>query len=230
MICDLCAVEDERVEEAGGCQNKCVVRAHPECLQHAARKKNMTRVNRDWDVCPMPGCLGKFKPRTRAGAVPRKQQPTAAAPEDEAAVDYRLDDPSCPCGFLGRDGLPCRRKAVANGACRLHARDAAVTKRLTADVRAEHAGVQATPDVTSRGTQTPREEKREERKVSNADELRSVVERQAAEIAAAKVREESLRKELETLWNMHERTLEAERHATRLELRNQLILLFDTLP
>ena len=32
------------------------------------------------------------------------------------------------------------------------------------------------------------------------------------------------------LWAMHEKTLEAERHATRLELRNQLILLFDTLP
>ena len=69
----------------------------------------------------MAGCNGKYKwkPTARVGAV------TEARGNNKSSSYYTpLDDPSCPCCFMGRDGLPCRRPAVSNNACTRHARDA----------------------------------------------------------------------------------------------------------
>ena len=210
MQCDLCAMASDTVVDAGVCLNKCHVSAHPECLAQALRKKKAQRDNAASDVCPMVGCLAKFKPRPQ----PLSQFHLAvrASARTEAAPAFALDDPSRPCGFLGRNGLPCKRAAVANGACKLHARDAAVTKRLAPQSGMEHAGVQVAPDVTSRGVQTVPEE--------DMDAMR-------AALAEARSNEAQLRAKLRTFHDRHEATLEAEKHATRLEMRYRLLRAFD---
>jgi hypothetical protein len=58
-----------------------------------------------------------------------------------------LDDPERPCGFVARDGGPCRRAALGEtGACRLHAADAAAMRRLAGAAGRRDVGVQATAD------------------------------------------------------------------------------------
>lgn len=126
--CVYCGEAGPEVETVATCNGTCdgTIHAHPDCFtdrrrSNIYRKTMKKRGNRDAELCPHPGCMGKvsvckkdtlslvLKPQ----AVPKK--------EKRETVNETCDKP---CGFLSRDGLPCRREAVGNtGACRHHQRD-----------------------------------------------------------------------------------------------------------
>ena len=146
------------------CSNRCALAAHAACVARrraspAWKRKNGQRAGRDAEVCPTPGCAGKVSCRAWAAeaaaeaaeaaaeGAPRARRGGRGRPHREAP---ELDDPERPCGFVGRDGHPCRRAALGEtGACRLHAADAAAMRRLArggaGDARRD-VGVQASAD------------------------------------------------------------------------------------
>lgn len=129
--CDYCL--EEGAVATGTCTNRCAVYAHDECVakRHAMplwRKKHTNRGNHEAELCPRPGCHGKMRfRRVPGGATNDIHLPKTN--QERATID--LQDPLAPCSFVGRDGRPCRRKAIDQGACRLHARDAAVLRQMT---------------------------------------------------------------------------------------------------
>ena len=128
MECLLCNIADETVSVVATCSNRCSVAAHPKCwgmrkVGAAWRKKHHDRGNEDSELCMVVGCQGKCKARIPVRAEHAKTV-SHITKEETRTVDATLDDPTRPCCFMGRDGLPCRRPAVANNACTRHAREA----------------------------------------------------------------------------------------------------------
>lgn len=128
MQCNLCTVTDANVAAMATCSNRCTVMAHAECFQKRQtfpqwRKKHYDRDNADSEVCLMIGCQGKCKVKA---AVRNERAHETRKFKDASTTDASLDDPLRPCCFTGRDGLPCRRPAVANNACTRHAREAEI--------------------------------------------------------------------------------------------------------
>lgn len=154
------------------CSNRCEILAHASCFStrrtsRVARKKHFSRPNTDAEVCPHTGCMGKLKvleatpehdvapsPLKDAddGGIAKAKTKKTKKKQAEAAVVAvappvepcsPLEDPALPCGFLGRDGKPCRRRALVDahgqsqGACRLHAQNALVMRRMMADMASD---------------------------------------------------------------------------------------------
>lgn len=110
------------------------------------------RGNDDAEVCPMQGCIGKMQ---RFRTTKKDTMVTKCARYPESKTDEKanaLDDPERPCAFMGRDGLPCRRAAIVDGGCRLHAKEAnarlAMIGRMEANSVAKETSVQVPPDDT----------------------------------------------------------------------------------
>ena len=77
------------------------------------------------------GCNAKcVRVRGHRGNDCIKEKMILSAPDPKR----NIDDPENPCCFMSRDGNPCRRKAVKDGACRIHLRDAEVMKRMVEQV------------------------------------------------------------------------------------------------
>lgn len=127
MECILCNTTDETVAIVATCSNRCSITAHPRCwgmrrVSTGWRKKHHDRCNEDNEVCMVAGCHGKCKVKIPIHTDHATK--TTHSKEVTRTVVATLDDPSRPCCFMGRDGLPCRRPAVANNACTRHAREA----------------------------------------------------------------------------------------------------------
>lgn len=131
MECFYCAETSEDVVPVSKCAGRCdPVHAHPKCHERRVsfstwRNKHAHRTNGEFELCPRHGCFAKFQPLKSSTA-----QPTRSMEIKSERVGVVLQDPDRPCGFLAKDGLPCRRAAVANGACRFHAKDALVLRRM----------------------------------------------------------------------------------------------------
>ena len=83
------------------------------------------------ELCVRPGCTAKMTPLRKS--TPALDTSRIAAPRRTKTPDFELSDPSRPCAFLGRDGRPCRRPALDNGACRFHKKDADLLMNMTRD-------------------------------------------------------------------------------------------------
>ena len=130
MECLLCNVSDTTVAFVATCSNRCMVMAHPKCwamrkVTPVWRKKHHDRNNYESEVCVVVGCQGKSRVKllTQASECDNDVHTAASVPSVLGAVTP-LDDPSHPCCFIGRDGLPCRRPAVSQNACTRHAYNA----------------------------------------------------------------------------------------------------------
>jgi hypothetical protein len=95
----------------------------PECAHCLVADETVDAVGECADRCTVhvhAACL----PRRCTTAVWRKKH-----------AHRSNDDPElCPrtgCVFFARDGTPCKREAVTHGACRLHANDAYVLRRMS---------------------------------------------------------------------------------------------------
>lgn len=156
MQCILCNASDANVAPVATCSNRCTVTAHVQCFQKRQtfpqwRKKHYDRDNADAEVCLSVGCQGKCKVK----AVVRNERAREThMSKDPSTVDMPLDDPSCPCCFIGRDGLPCRRPAVSNNACTRHAREAKIMCMMVK----KQDEVVAPPVVTQTSVTQPVEE------------------------------------------------------------------------
>ena len=133
MSCIFCGVSDDTVEAVATCASRCVVTAHPACFVRRRsstifRKKHHDRSNSAPELCLAAGCVS----RVRACRGPRDDENMTKARERVAPT---IASPCCenPCSFLRRDGTPCHRTAVRDGACRLHLRDADVLCRMIAE-------------------------------------------------------------------------------------------------
>lgn len=120
------------------CSAKCNIYAHKECFMTRQtssvwRKKHHDRGNDDSEMCIAIGCQARCKSlinRTMESNIEGMQKPNSKKYKREAVASFQVDDPSNPCCFMGKDGLPCRRSAVKDGACKLHAKDAALQKMM----------------------------------------------------------------------------------------------------
>lgn len=135
MECLLCNTTDESVTVVATCSNRCSVAAHSKCwgmrrVSASWRKKHYDRGNYDNEVCMVVGCQGKCKVRIPVRTEHVKTVTHTTKEETRTADATLLDDPPRPCCFMGRDGLPCRRPAVANNACTRHAREAELMCRM----------------------------------------------------------------------------------------------------
>ena len=133
MQCILCENIDDTVETVATCADRCTITAHPACF---VRRK--------------PPLHGENKHHGRSNGHPKsashpvafhvcascadRREPDASQRTSrcEIAVRRSNDRPENPRSFLRRDGTPCLREAVENGACRLHRRDAEVMHRMMA--------------------------------------------------------------------------------------------------
>ena len=155
MQCVVCDGVDDTVVEVATCTNRCVVTSHAECFLRRRstprwKGKHYCRKNETSEVCLVVGCLGKC--RTKVSHAREKPSDGATGRIRAPHIDgTMLDDPERPCCFLGRDGLPCRRPAVSNGACTRHAREAEVMCNMVE--KAETRADETTAKVTV-GTQT----------------------------------------------------------------------------
>ena len=124
------------MEVVATCASRCVVTAHPACFvrRRAAtifRKKHHDRSNGAPELCLSAGCTS----RVRACRGPRDAECASKRDRVDAKTTAVECSPCCddPCSFLRRDGTPCQRPAVRDGACRLHLRDADVMRRMMDD-------------------------------------------------------------------------------------------------
>ena len=126
MLCVVCGADDGTVVACAECTNGCTVVAHETCFftrrtSPAWRKKHGTRDNREAEVCPHAGCVGRLKVRaTRAkdGVAPAK---TVRRAKDGAKDAHRASGGAW-CLHTDRHGLPCTRPVHAHGACAVHVR------------------------------------------------------------------------------------------------------------
>lgn len=164
MECVLCTDTDEHVTTVATCSNRCCVTAHPQCwemrkVSGAWRKKHHNRGNDDTEVCMVVGCHGKCKAKIISSAE-RFHDETYVSENTSTLVDVAaVDDPTRPCCFMGRDGLPCRRPAVANNACTRHSRDALIMCKMIerSETMASATKQEETRRVTDSACQTDEE-------------------------------------------------------------------------
>ena len=133
LTCAYCAGADDAVVQVGCCAAKCTVAAHRECAVRRRaspvyRKKHSQRPNHAGEVCPHPGCVAKFEPRLRRGT--ETGVAVVAAPKDDHVSGTPAVVPEDCCTFLRRDGFPCTRQAVADGACAQHLGQATLLRKL----------------------------------------------------------------------------------------------------
>ena len=223
MQCVLCNETDANVATVATCSNRCTVMAHAVCFQKRQtfpqwRKKHHDRDNAEAEVCLLVGCQGKCKVKA---AVRNERVRETHKFKDTSTTDVPLDDPSHPCCFTGRDGLPCRRPAVANNACTRHAREAEimcmmVKKQETAAVvsapvesteipeetkRVKNAVAQTTVDEVTRNhasTQTIVEMETNEDLRKEIEEMEYAAHREALRITRLEIKMENDREELDT--------------------------------
>lgn len=159
--CAYCHDADESVVPVGECADRCAVRAHAACAARRRttavwRKKHAHRGRGDPELCPYADCGARFTPKPREVAAEAKAAPPWARDERRAVANGAPPSTGTPCAFFARDGQPCRRDAVAHGACRLHAHDALVLRLLTARLEEDaETGVasQAAPSTAAKTTQ-----------------------------------------------------------------------------
>lgn len=136
-VCILCNESSDDVTQVATCADKCEVYAHEKCFQNRRktamyRKKHHDRGNHDSEVCLSNGCCAKFIPRRTITSATRVASKGVGIGPTHKGAD--VDDPERPCSFMGNDGLPCRRAAVRNGACRAHSRNAELMLRMVKDI------------------------------------------------------------------------------------------------
>lgn len=158
MECAYCLETDANVCVMGTCANHCTVAAHPACVAGRRstsvwRNKHNHRDNREWEVCPHKTCHAKVMWKRKEGKT--RDTPSLLPPR---AKDVVMHSPlvADACSFLGRDGGPCRRRAVAHGACALHARDALVLRQMLEEQTTTCVVVEEEDASRSLGTQTRR--------------------------------------------------------------------------
>lgn len=222
MQCLLCNVTDATVATMATCSNRCTVTAHAGCFQKRQtfpqwRKKHHDRANADSEVCIVVGCQGKCKVKTavRNGYITETHRVMHTS-----MTAVSLDDPSHPCCFTGRDGLPCRRPAVSNNACSRHAREAEVMCMMVMKqdetvsavpnvsqetpfetVRIKNAVAQTVDEVKttrSASTQTMVQTETDDDLRNDIDEMQYVAHREALRITRLEIKIENEREELDT--------------------------------
>jgi hypothetical protein len=209
--CAYCFVTDDAVDAVGECGDRCMVYAHATCLARRPttavwRKKHAQRDNADPELCPRTGCVARFTPRRarrlaqpyEGHARPFAPRRAPASPTASPTDDQRV----APCVFFARDGTPCKREAVAHGACRLHANDAHVLRLMTAMLEEDlDTGVacQTTDDALTRavGTQTAPSDAGTAPSLRVVEALRTDVGLLREELARARETELALRAKLE---------------------------------
>ena len=133
MQCCYCLETDEAVLALATCNGTCggAVFAHRTCFTARRntpvyKKKMKQRSNKDAEVCPKHGCLGKITPNKKESIRTNvKQQSSPVCP-----VIYSHESYDNSCSFLGQDGLPCRRRAEENGACHRHQKDLRIMQNM----------------------------------------------------------------------------------------------------
>lgn len=158
QCCAFCHQAGDGVCQVGVCSNRCEVWAHSECFDARFRsaewrKKHAHRGGREAEMCPNASCAGKFR-RKMARAMPQGEEDERRVPETVSSATKKRQDECAPCAFLGRDGTPCRRAAVAHGACRLHARDALLLDAMVRKQDTHDASTQTTQPSHDASTQT----------------------------------------------------------------------------
>lgn len=201
MQCVLCNETDANVTTAATCSNRCTVMAHAVCFQKRQtfpqwRKKHHDRDNAEAEVCLLVGCQGKCKVKA---AVRNERVRETHKFKDTSTTDVPLDDPSHPCCFTGRDGLPCRRPAVANNACTRHAREAEIMCMMVK--KQETAAVVSAP-VES--TEIPEETKRVKNAVAQTTVDEVTRNHASTQTIVEMETNEDLRKEIEEMENDRE--------------------------
>lgn len=213
MQCVLCNVTDANVATMATCSNRCTVMAHPGCFQKRQtfpqwRKKHHDRNNADSEVCLGVGCQGKCKVRAVVRNECARETPRF---RDSSTVDTPLDDPSRPCCFTGRDGLPCRRPAVCNNACTRHTREAEIMCMM---VKKQNEVVATAPVVSQ---ETPVETKRVRNAVAQTvEEITTTRNDAPTQTIVGMETNDDLRKEIEEMeYAAHREAL----RITRLEIK-----------
>ena len=129
-MCAYCLVTSDDVQPMATCTAKCSVMAHPDCFEkrfttHVYRKKHSSRGNDDFELCPNKNCSAKLKIKAKRGT----GHSTFDLPDVKGDTNDIIIDDSM-CGYPMKDGRPCTRTANKDGACKLHAHDALVKKKM----------------------------------------------------------------------------------------------------
>ena len=151
-VCIICNESSSDVTQVATCADKCEVYAHEKCFQNRRkttlyRKKHHDRGNHDSEICLSNGCCAKFIPRRPIISATRVVSKDVSIGPTHTGAD--LDDPERPCSFMGNDGLPCRRAAVRNGACRAHSRNAELMLRMVKDIERDELNKGTMTDFAS---------------------------------------------------------------------------------
>jgi hypothetical protein len=148
-MCAYCLVTSCDVQCMATCMAKCSVMAHPECFEkrfitHVFRKKHSSRGNEDFELCPLKSCNAKLKVKSRKGiGAVALDLPDIKGDTDEIVLDDTM------CGYPMKDGRLCTRLSTKDGACKLHAHDAIVMKKMVSRLEDDALCVACTPPIGS---------------------------------------------------------------------------------
>lgn len=160
-------------------------------------------------MCLLIGCQGKCKIKT---AVRNERVRETHKFKDTSTTDVPLDDPSRPCCFTGRDGLPCRRPAVANNACTRHSRDAEIMCMM---VKKQEEG-EAVVSTSDEQKTKPEETKCVREAVAQTAEVRTTRNNASTQTIVEMETKDDLRKEIEDMeYAAHREAL----RITRMEIK-----------
>ena len=130
--CTLCGEGKaaEKLFTVSVCTNRCAVTVHKSCFdsrksQPYWKKKHASRSNGDAELCCVSSCMGKLS-KIRFREMDSKEQKLG----NRNVADSITETFEGQCCFHANNGLPCRRVAVRDGACGLHARNAALLKEM----------------------------------------------------------------------------------------------------
>ena len=161
--CCYCDASDGDVILVATCNGTCggEVRAHLSCFSNRRKtqvykKKMKQRGNRDAEVCPHSGCLGKVlqlkrEPiRTMAITDQSKKHSKTVFDQLEKTGIVSVAQGETMCTFLGRDGTPCRRSVVGGTtACKQHKMEWTVMQKMLCPPCASTNSFQEEQTVTS---------------------------------------------------------------------------------
>ena len=185
MQCVYCQDDDASesvVTVVATCSNHCDVYAHEACFcarrsTSSYRKKNYNRDNRECELCPHVGCVGRLSAVRVRSERPFSSSCALRVPgrrkgqQEGEARRTTTTDVEDACEFFARDGSRCTRRAVAHGACKLHMTQALHKAKMIADmyrqevdeketrkdtILTKDGGTQTTSSTTTKesGTQT----------------------------------------------------------------------------
>lgn len=234
MECAYCLEADANVCVVGACANHCTVAAHPACVASRRstsvwRNKHNHRDNREWEVCPHKTCHAKVMWKRKEEKT-RDDTPSLLPPRAKDVFTHSSPLADA-CSFLGRDGGPCRRRAVAHGACTMHARDALVLRQMLEEQTTTCAVVEEAEDThRSLGTQTRRPATRDvathartTTRDAGTQTLEDHEERNAVEVEALRARVRELEHDLEAMNLVYLGAAEATRAATLRDAARTLL-------